>query len=367
MQNVKKMNNIGKIPKYLEIAGGIKESIREGIFCKGDILPPETAYAAEYGVTRVTVRNAMKVLENEKLISPVQARKRKVLINWREVDSPKFIGCIGYELEGQNTFSNTMYLRIFNSMVGEFQHKNTALIKITVNPKTPNAVPSILRNYQFDAYLLLGNINSQFIKKTSAPIFSLDYFYNSKADYTIFYDGRELATEAIRYLYNQGHREIALFNFETEYSYPLFDDIRIGYERNLKIINPGQKRARVFTMKWNHFNDNVKTEKFISGMLEKYPQMDALIFSTSNIGVPIMNIFQKLGVRIPEQFSTVALGGYGDANSCIPSLTVFENDVRRQAEFFAEYVSGVLAGEEKCPKVCINYFKLVERKSVKSR
>jgi DNA-binding LacI/PurR family transcriptional regulator len=102
-------------------------------------------------------------------------------------------------------------------------------------------------------------------------------------------------------------------------------------------------------------------------LLKTYPEMDSLIFSTSNVAVKALNIFRNLGVEIPKRFSALALGGYGMADYCTPSLAVYENDIEKQAEFFADYLFRILNGENLSSKICINFFKLVERDSIESR
>ena len=52
-------------PLYLQLKNKIKKEIRSGILKPGDKLPSETQMQKEYGMSRVTVRNAMTELEVE--------------------------------------------------------------------------------------------------------------------------------------------------------------------------------------------------------------------------------------------------------------------------------------------------------------
>lgn len=71
------MNGIQKInstPLYLQLKNKIKKDIRTGMLKPGDKLPSETQMQKEYGMSRVTVRNAMTELEVEGYIIKVQGK-----------------------------------------------------------------------------------------------------------------------------------------------------------------------------------------------------------------------------------------------------------------------------------------------------
>lgn len=71
------MDSIERIkatPLYLQLKNKIKKEIRSGILKPGDKLPSETQMQKEYGMSRVTVRNAMAELEVEGYIIKVQGK-----------------------------------------------------------------------------------------------------------------------------------------------------------------------------------------------------------------------------------------------------------------------------------------------------
>lgn len=59
---------LGKKPRYLELADDLRARIREGGFVSADNFPTESALCAHYGVSRFTVREALRTLQNEGLI-----------------------------------------------------------------------------------------------------------------------------------------------------------------------------------------------------------------------------------------------------------------------------------------------------------
>lgn len=57
------------IPRYLQVAGELREAIMSGRYASGDQFPTETALCEHYEVSRFTVREALKRLQNEGLIA----------------------------------------------------------------------------------------------------------------------------------------------------------------------------------------------------------------------------------------------------------------------------------------------------------
>jgi GntR family transcriptional regulator len=61
-------------PRYLQIADLMRQRIARGTWPLGDKLPSLDALVEEFGVARVTMRQAMDVLAREGLVSPQQGR-----------------------------------------------------------------------------------------------------------------------------------------------------------------------------------------------------------------------------------------------------------------------------------------------------
>lgn len=57
------------MPRYMQVAGELRQAILDGKFADGQPFPTETALCGEYGVSRFTVREALKRLQVEGLIA----------------------------------------------------------------------------------------------------------------------------------------------------------------------------------------------------------------------------------------------------------------------------------------------------------
>jgi len=57
-----------RIPRYVQLAGELREAILAGEFANGKPFPTETALCERFDVSRFTVREALRRLESEGLI-----------------------------------------------------------------------------------------------------------------------------------------------------------------------------------------------------------------------------------------------------------------------------------------------------------
>jgi DNA-binding transcriptional regulator YhcF (GntR family) len=63
---------------YSKIANHIREKIEDGSIKKGWKLPPESSLCAHYDCSRPTIRRALRVLEDEGVITLIEGGKRVV-------------------------------------------------------------------------------------------------------------------------------------------------------------------------------------------------------------------------------------------------------------------------------------------------
>ncbi|MDW7669996.1 MAG: GntR family transcriptional regulator [Bacillota bacterium] len=63
-----KIDKEGSVPYYLQIKDILKNRIKNNIYPRETLIPSENELSSEFGVTRATVRNALKELKKEDLI-----------------------------------------------------------------------------------------------------------------------------------------------------------------------------------------------------------------------------------------------------------------------------------------------------------
>jgi DNA-binding GntR family transcriptional regulator len=68
-------------PLYLKFAETVKNAVRSGALEHGNILPGERDLSQLTGVSRITVRKAMRTLEDEGVVTRAAATVRKSIIS----------------------------------------------------------------------------------------------------------------------------------------------------------------------------------------------------------------------------------------------------------------------------------------------
>src|SRR5262245_37445381 len=63
-----------RIPLYYQLENLLREKILSGVFAPGDRIPTESDLIRQYGVSRITVRQALSALAGEGLIERRQGR-----------------------------------------------------------------------------------------------------------------------------------------------------------------------------------------------------------------------------------------------------------------------------------------------------
>ena len=82
LANTKPTSDIGgrdRRPLGVQVYAAIREQIQAGVFPAGERLPSETGLAEDYGVSRVTIREALRLLQRDHLIQSVHGRGHFVL------------------------------------------------------------------------------------------------------------------------------------------------------------------------------------------------------------------------------------------------------------------------------------------------
>ena len=63
-----------KIPLYLQISEILRQRINKGVWVRGDTLPTLNELMSEFSVAKVTIRQAVKLLQEDGLLSPQRGR-----------------------------------------------------------------------------------------------------------------------------------------------------------------------------------------------------------------------------------------------------------------------------------------------------
>ena len=99
-----KISNISGVPKYRQLLNKLTASISSGEYPVGSQMPTETEVMMKFGVSRITVRNAMQHLESEGLIKRESGRGTFVLDDKKKTDSNSHIAFILIDVDQGDLF-----------------------------------------------------------------------------------------------------------------------------------------------------------------------------------------------------------------------------------------------------------------------
>lgn len=166
------VSNGKKSVLYKQIIDWVINCLDSGLFKPGDKLPTEESLASQFQVSRGTVRTALNMLKNNRVIesvhgsgyyiSTVQAALIEPLV---ESDVIKKVHALIYELKALN-YSDESILRLFSEALLQYS-KVERLLKLTIVECNPDIIPALSR------------------RLSSIPFLTTDYF--------IIHDGRTSA------------------------------------------------------------------------------------------------------------------------------------------------------------------------------
>jgi GntR family transcriptional regulator len=137
----------GSLPVYIQLAGIIRKTIATGKLKPGNRIPPESKLAEQYGVSPMTVRQAVSVLVEEKLVKRVHGSGTYV--------SKVEVGATSFGLGGLNEIlSDTDHLdvQILKSDIERVQ--GTVGQHLRLKPGDPAILVERLIHYRNKAFAL---------------------------------------------------------------------------------------------------------------------------------------------------------------------------------------------------------------------
>ncbi len=66
-------------PLYVRLAAAIEKQVREGLYLEGEFLPSERDLEEQHGVTRITVRGALRLLSEKGIVRREHGRGTRLL------------------------------------------------------------------------------------------------------------------------------------------------------------------------------------------------------------------------------------------------------------------------------------------------
>ena len=207
--------------KYTHLAAWLKEQIKSGTYKDGDRIPTEIELAAQFGVSRDTVRKAISVLEKESLLRKIKGSGTYVRTSSRPAPSP-----VGRDSRRIGILMNDIDSYIFPSIVKGInsvlnKEGYTSVIQFTNN--------CISQEYNALKNFLEGDFAGLIIEPTKSALPQLNYDLYQKIAHTkpavlihaklptlplssITMGDEAGSMKLAEFLLENGHRDTAIFS-----------------------------------------------------------------------------------------------------------------------------------------------------------
>lgn len=165
----------GMAKKYETVYSDLREQINQGIFRPEDKLPSETEMMGRYAVSRQTVRQALKLLENDGLICKARGKGTFVQRVLPRIKT-KCVAVITYDIAVsvfpavlsriEQTLFSCGYATMLFSTCGSTQKERQILEQLCKNPVNGiilHATESTLNSLNADLILRLQEMGTQFV------------------------------------------------------------------------------------------------------------------------------------------------------------------------------------------------------------
>jgi len=349
--------NKGSQPIYWRLQESIAAKIRKGDLKSGDALPSEGELVKEYGISRGSVRTALKELQNQGVIYAVagkgsfvsdrlpgmqsgeQDRMALVVPGLEDSDFQIYRGI-------EDTLNATSFiLTIFNSQRSiEQENKN---LKLLMEGKEKGAI--IFPNW--------GRTNAEALfelKMAGYPFVLIDrYFRELETDYVVT-DNKQGGFLATEHLIKLGHKRIGII---LGLSCTAIEDRFEGYREALAHYGIVHDPALVRRLERADANKSEPSaEVGYNEAVDLLKEKPTAIFATNDfLAREAMRAVLDKGLSIPGDISVVGFDNQAFAEYCTPPLTTVAQPFYRQgqeaAEILLKKVETAAVGEGPCHRI----------------
>jgi GntR family transcriptional regulator of arabinose operon len=359
------MNTTERVPLYQKIQEYIRDQIDSEGLKAGDRIPTEKELMEQFHVSKITVVNALSGLANEKIISRVPGRGS--FVSGREPESQLSAGGQFPQRTGTNlqvriiglvmpSIVDYFAIRLIEGVqkaLGEQGYSSMILLSEGKLDKEKEAI-MLLKEIGAEGLLIFPMDEEQYneeilnMKFAGFPFVLIDRYLPGVETNYIAADGRAGASLAVDYLWELGHREIAICSDSPLQTVTVQERIE-GYVNALKnkgaLINPAHiiTGFRVESLK------DAQTHPLYRYIRNR--MATAYITLNGRLGVQIYQMARQAGLAIPDDLSVVS---FDDPTSIVEEFSIFthikqfESDMGYRAA--AKLIEIIRSGEGRSAK-----------------
>ena len=169
-------------------------------------------------------------------------------------------------------------------------------------------------------------------QKTGKPIVLIDRKIKGVVCDSVLVDNEQAASDALRLLYEKGHRNIGIIGGPEEIS--TAQERMKGYCKTMEELNLPVRESLIV-----HGDYTIRGGvKAMETLVQKNPDMTAVFITNYEMTMGAVIGLNELGIRIPEEISLVGFDNLPFARACNPKLTI----VSQPTDKIAEAAAGIM-------------------------
>ncbi|NPV54225.1 MAG: GntR family transcriptional regulator [Firmicutes bacterium] len=345
-------------PLYIQAKQRLEQMIKSGELRPSDKISPETELSQKLGISRTTVRQALRLLEEMGIVVRDRGRGTFISENARDILSCRIKGSIGFVLP----FLDASYAA--DIMAGATreaakQGYNLILRDSENDPgKEAQAIKSLVEHGVEG--ILLFPCTERFYSRTvlklhldDYPIVMVGRKYSHLPIPAVEADNYNGAREAAEYLHELGCREFALISPAVSHMSSVearlngYRDVCLerGIPAKTVWIETGHPEESSIYWERRDVNALENSIATIQNFLERNPKVDAILTCNDLLAVDALKANARLGRRVPDDISVIGFDDAPFSSQLDPMLTTVRVPRLEMGQAAITVITKLLQGE----------------------
>jgi len=323
-------------PLYMQFYHLLKQIVMDSV--TGTNLPPERVLCEQYKVDRVTVRKALAMLAEEKLIERKQGRGTRILGAPENPATPEgsILFALYHGAHLVDRIGEPFYARSMDILERALHQKGERLVYSKV--RREDNLAALCERLLVKGVIMAGMPDEQITDQClalSMPIVAYNNRINGMP--CVLADNESGAAAAASHLLSLGHRQIGFFHV-PEYAN---SERRLKqFLRTLREAQLPEDALHIIEGDWTELGGYFAMKK----ILAEHPGVTAVFAGNDSMAIGALRALDKAGIPVPERMSVVGFDGIAQSSATKPPLTTFQVDIHAMTEATCMMLYHILSG-----------------------
>jgi GntR family transcriptional regulator of arabinose operon len=326
------------LPKYLQVKHSLKTDIERGLFEADAKLPAIQDMAKQFGVSYITMRQAIKTLEEDGLVKSISGRGTYIT-NPLPARSAPLVRRIKVVIAGELNRIGEYESELIHHIGAIMQEDSTEVVLVS-SLKTP-IIDTV--DDDTDCYYIIAPLEdavpelSEMAQSGHKFVVIGASWEGEQPFFCVDSSNYDAAVQAVEYLWESGHRKIGFIG-DLRFKAKNITDRYNGFcdaMHNLGVTD---------FAKWSmDCRDNTEPinmgdqHNSILRLLSSSNRPTAVFSPSIYLVASIYEISRNLGIRIPEDLSIIGFDDYKSTALLNPLLTTFRQPLARMVKTARDY------------------------------